>query len=233
MQRGSMNSDSTYNPFEAPKSNHDATPHIKDLEFIVQDTQILCGKRIRLPNVCIATGDTEDLVTRSRVLRRLSGKYSALLIVVAIATFSAAIVASGWGMPIGVLATVVLFATIIAAAMFGQQTVEAHWVVSKRHIRRNQKFRQALAGVVALGFMALFWAVGAGELSPILMVLVVVFTTALTFAYNPETRIEIVGKKEDLFVLKGPFPGFFQQIASDSFHDPSQMADQQSESISR
>ena len=213
-----MSSDPTFNPFEAPKSQHLPIPVIEELGFIVDEQRILCRGQVRLPQICVATGDTENLISRSRKLRRLAGRYSFILIMVAIGTFAAAIFGSGFGgtLPMLFIGMLVLMGAIAVAAAFGQQTVEAHWFVSQRYIRRNRRIRMALAAGIALFFAALFWWVGEGQITWNYVILTTIAMTLISFAYNPETRIEIIGMKEDLFILRGPSKRFFQQVAINS-----------------
>lgn len=55
----------TFNPYEAPTQEAHHRGLSPDTEFLVSGNCILCGDQITLPPVCVATGQTDDLLQKT------------------------------------------------------------------------------------------------------------------------------------------------------------------------
>ena len=62
-------SDIDANPFRPPLQQSDLISLSPDTEFLVSTECVLCGDELRLPPICIHTGDTDELIARESVLQ--------------------------------------------------------------------------------------------------------------------------------------------------------------------
>ena len=80
-----MSDPATDNPYQAPTIHAPQSPVFgEDTEFLISPREILIRESVDLPKVCISSGETEDLIKRTRTFHSWSLSGGAVFVVTAI-----------------------------------------------------------------------------------------------------------------------------------------------------
>jgi hypothetical protein len=227
--------DTSFNPYRPPENEPQDTTLSPDTEFMVSSECVLCGANVTLPEVCIRTGDKDELERQSDVLKWspfvlhrlrvvLLGfglPFAAQVLIVAsqqpVGTLSAAdqVSAAAW---LTLLLIVVLTPVVLWFAHRTTRRTQATWYVERGLMDRQRRKRKAwkvTATVLALLFF------GAIVLGIMVSESYLVFTfwtglPAILSLIQSRRRVQpqIVGTHQGLNILAGLSPLFLQEVLS-------------------
>jgi len=228
----SVNEATPHNPFEAPKQETEYPGLPADTEFLVSDKCVLCEDEVVLPGVCIETGATTDLVRESAKLKYvpfLLGRlrWVMLLIVCPIVGNIVFQLSFRVGRPVGgsvsrlttvslvILVSLVAVTTLVwwmAAAM--SRSVQVTWFTQRAIYEREHERRPRIAvgiyvSVCIVSLLAAHtwnWMMAGWILLPISGLLLVLWSS------RPRNRPILVGRHENLNILKGLSPQFLTAV---------------------
>ena len=214
-------SESEFNPFQAPDIGH-AQQELRltdDDEYLVTRTAILCREKVELPKICIHLGETEELVRREKSLQILSPRAIAATVVGAAAFFAIpmwlAFSYSSTRLTIfaeGMLVVFLLgaFAAVVWwSAKHGLYKVDAVWYTCDTY---NKRMRWQRWGVrIALVGLTI-WGVSDESNSWWTIILVPLVVGLVSLSFNPETGLQLKGKRDDAFVLAGHSKKFHEAV---------------------
>lgn len=208
------------NPFRAPRVPSIVEPSLSDDDdFLITPKVILCREVVRLPPVCIHLGETEGVEERNRRLRvlPLPGALRVLAAAFFFIFLPLFLPFSGFGLFWGPITRLVilggfamLFLLFVWAARSYVDAVDATWFVCGRYKRQMKLYRWVvricLTGA-AIG-MAVANAESAGSFGLFLPLTVFV----VSFLFNPETGLQLVGRKHNGFLLNGHSKRFYETV---------------------
>jgi hypothetical protein len=227
--------DTPFNPYRPPESGPQNATLSPDTEFMVSSECVLCGPDVTLPEVCIRTGDRDELERQSDVLRWTPVMLHRMRLVLL-----------GFGLPFAVqvllvasqqpmgatsaleqvptaawltlVLVVVLTPTVLWFAHRTKRSVQATWYVERGLVDRQQRKREAWKVTAAV--LAFLFA-GAVVLGIMVSESYLVFTfwtglPAILSLIQARRRIQpqIVGTHQGLNILAGFSPLFLQEVLS-------------------
>ena len=227
--------DTPFNPYRPPESGPQNATLSPDTEFMVSSECVLCGPEVTLPEICIRTGDRDELQRQSDVLKWTPVMLHRLRVVLLAfgLPFAAQVLivvsrqpmgaTSAWEqVPTAALVTlgliIVLTPTVLWFAHRTTRSIHATWYVERGLINR-QRQKQKAWKVVAGALASLF----AGAVLLGIMVsesyLVFTFWTGLPVILSliqSRRRIQpqVVGTHQGLNILGGFTPLFLQEVLS-------------------
>lgn len=215
-----------HNPFQAPQvAEIEELRLAETAEFHVSPHFLLCRDHLQLPPICIHYGETDDVQSRSRTLRRLTGGGIMKVITAALLAFGTLAVGpmnsarspGQWVELMFVMAMFVLFGIVIwHVSKSSMQTVHATWYVCGRYrqrLRWHKFIVRTLLLTTALA-MGIWCVVETGEWW---VVITILFTTPfIALGYDPERKLELVGKKYGANMLRGHSKKFHRAVRMQS-----------------
>lgn len=141
-----MSGQATDNPYQAPTVQSPQTPVFdEDTEFLISPREILIRESVDLPKVCISSGETADLIKRTRTFHSWSLVGGALYAVCAIIVVMLLVMVFeltsgqlGFVPVIAVLAVIFLprVLTMYSSALPGVTAITVNWYVGQSYHRR-------------------------------------------------------------------------------------------------
>jgi hypothetical protein len=128
-----MSDDESFNPYRAPENQEPQEVTLgEDAEFLISAREILCRETVHLPNVCIHTGETEDLVKRKKTFLPASRWINLFFALGLFRKFSSV----GW-LEFSILLMVVSITSSSVISKFklpGVVNIEATWYVDQQYL---------------------------------------------------------------------------------------------------
>ena len=183
--------DHDINPYAAPEAISE--DEAADFETLRVDGNLVCvGRRVQLPDICVLTGDTTDLV-------RLK-------------------ISAGWCSPFVIIALVVspLIGLILYVALRKQAWVTMSMNRSVRSKRLRTVFRGVLLLVAALALFVWALAVMSAISWPLVLLIMSLTVTGFVFLGRGMNPVKVKKyRKPDRFWLQGFKEPFFDTLADD------------------
>lgn len=203
-----------FNPFQPPEAREQPRLVLhEDDEFVISREAILCRETVELPQICLRNGDTDDLTPRRSTLRVLTRRSIIQLVGAAIAVLlfplwqsvaDAPVLQSRAVSVILMLGLIVAFGGVVWwSAKYGLHTVNVTWYIGGRYrhyLKWNRIIVRSLI-VAAAVTLCVVVVVQTGETWPILPAFV--GAAVLCIFYDPERKLQLVGKRGEAFVLRG------------------------------
>lgn len=218
----SASDSNTANPYQPPTVNAPDRRLPFDTEFLISETCVLCDGDVHLPQVCIKSGSTTDLVKRSGRLKWYPVWVGLLLAIVGLAslsvlemgfqTFRALSQGAGVDLQTGIFLAFwgVSVTAVFLVRYWCRRTVAATWYLQRRYVDRYKKVWQVV-GICSVLLMTGAYFV-AGSLVDWAFILLVIFLV-LPISSSPPTP-GLQGTHEELNVVMGLSPEFLKQVQS-------------------
>jgi hypothetical protein len=165
--------DTPFNPYRPPENGPQTATLSPDTEFMVSSECVLCGPEVALPEVCIRTGNIDELERQSDILRWTPVMLHRMRVLLPGfgLPFAAQVLIVASRQPMGATSTleqvptaawltlvliIVLTPTVMWYAQRTTRSVQATWYVERGLIdrrRQKQKAWKITAGVLAFLFI--------------------------------------------------------------------------------
>ncbi len=224
--------DTPFNPYCPPESSPQDAALSPDTEFMVSSECILCGPEVSLPEVCIRTGDRDELQRQFEVLRWTPTwlhRIRVILLALGLPITGQVLImgahqATGAAPEVGRLSLVALFVVCIlipAVLWFAARAtrrIQAIWYVENNLIRRHrrkQKIWLVIACVLALMFVASFLLAFIVSESFFLLTFWTGLPAVITLSWSRRLiQPHVIGTHQGLHILAGFSPLFLQEVLS-------------------
>ncbi len=143
-----MNVPESFNPYQAPEvQEQDEVRLGEDSEFLISEREILCRETVKLPKICIHTGEPADL-QRQATFR---SPQIPLVVFIILIPFLLAGVAGGSEMILLAIAGLFMFALIRRLTTWtfpGVTTIDTTWYVNSDYSQRCYRQQWMIRGVI-------------------------------------------------------------------------------------
>ncbi|MEO2028564.1 MAG: hypothetical protein ABGZ23_22045 [Fuerstiella sp.] len=224
--------DTPFNPYCPPESSPQDAALSPDTEFMVSSECILCGPEVSLPEVCIRTGDRDELQRQFEVLRWTPTwlhRTRVILLVMGLPVAGQVLIMRAtqpiqntpqiaWLSVLALVVVCVLIPAVLWGAARASRRIKATWYLESnlmlRH-RRKQRIWMVIACVLGVMFAAsVLLGIFVSE-----SFLILTFWTGLPaiIALGWSRRLiqpHVVGTHQGLNILAGFSPLFLQEVLS-------------------